>query len=59
MNARRIAAALRELADALEEAGPAPKAEPAPKAPKLEVDEVAKARARRSLRRFGLSLEDE
>jgi hypothetical protein len=57
MNTRRIAAALRELAEAFEDDEDPPRAEPGP-APKrypprstgLQIDDVTRQRARRLLR---------
>lgn len=63
MNAARVAALLRELADELErdEAQPAPqpaRRAPPPRRPRpvpeMQIDEVTRAKARRVLRRAGV-----
>lgn len=56
MNAARVATLLRELADALEEPGESSDLRPAPKPRKPEpvrVDDIARAKARRALRKLG------
>jgi len=63
VNIARVVAALRELADAFEEAqqdpgAPAPK-KSEPRAVPAKVDEVGRARARKALRRHGVALEEE
>jgi hypothetical protein len=55
VNASRVAALLRELADALEEPGPGdlPPHPPRREPDQVRVDEIARAKARRALRRLG------